>query len=116
MPALGQTGPTGPRPHLWKSGPDPVRHAKYTAWARARAQAHFRNEQWLMTFEEWETAWGDQWHLRGRGPDNLFLVRSDRDQPWSGDNVQTVTRPEFNRRQRLAQQAWRAARGGGYEV
>jgi hypothetical protein len=113
MPAPGQSGPTGPRPHTWKSGPDPVRHAKYTAWGRARAQAHFRGEAWALTFEDWETAWGTEWHRRGRGADNLFLVRCRPSEPWSIDNVERVTRPEFNRRQHSAQRAWREAKRTG---
>ena len=111
MPVKGQTGPTGPRPHVWKTGPDPVRHQKFIAWGRARAQAHFRGEEWLLTFEDWETAWADEWHRRGRGPDNLFLVRTDPELPWAIENVQRVDRPEFNRRQQQAQRRWREANG-----
>lgn len=103
-------GQKGLRPHLWKSGPDPVRHNKHIAWARARAQAHFRGEEYNLTFEDWEKAWADEWHLRGRGADNLFLVRKCDKLAWSITNVETVTRPEFNRRQRIAQQAWQQQR------
>ena len=93
-------GTPGPRPRVWKSGPDPIRHDQYIAWARARAQAHFRNEKWHMTFEEWATLWGDQWHRRGRTKDTVCLSRIDYDLPWSVENCEIITRRAHNQRQK----------------
>lgn len=96
MPRKGQLGlGTGPRPHTWIVGPDPIRHAKHTAFLRSRAQANYRNEPWAMSFEDYEAAWGDQWHRRGRGTDCLQLVRINCEQPWSATNVRLVDRTEF---------------------
>lgn len=92
---------TGPRPHLWVTGPDPLRHEQHTAWARARAQAHFRGEDWRLSFAAWERLWQGQWHLRGRTKHSIMLVRKDWHKPWSERNCYLVTRKEFHRRQIL---------------
>ena len=96
MPRRGQLGlGTGPRPHTWVVGPDPIRHAKHVAFLRSRAQANYRNEPWDMSFEDYEAAWGDSWHLRGRRADCLQLVRVDHTLAWSLNNVRLVDRTEF---------------------
>jgi hypothetical protein len=92
---LGSTAP-----HTWKSGPDPVEHDKYTAWSRARAQAHFRGEAWELTWPEWQQAWGDQWQRRGRTHDSLMLTRIDPLGAWKIDNVHLIDRRSFGRWQR----------------
>lgn len=104
-PTLHQ-GNTGPRPEMWKIGPDPVRHAQYIAYGRAKCQASFRGEGWDLTFEEYEAMWQGRWHLRGRTKNTLCLARIDYDQPWSITNCDIITRAEHNRRQ--AQ--WRMSR------
>jgi hypothetical protein len=91
----------GPRPETWRSGPDPVRHAQFHAWGVARAQARYRGEAWELTAEEWCTAWGDQWHLRGRHSHSWYLVRRDWHLPWRADNIKVVDRHEFLYRQCL---------------
>lgn len=96
---LLHTGRKGPRPLLWKMGPDPVIHAQYVAWMRARAQAHFRREPWDLTFEQYQSLWGDQWANRGRTRDTLCLSRYDYDLGWSMDNCRLVTRQEHNQHQ-----------------
>lgn len=92
-------GRRGPRPELWRYGPDPVVHAQHIAWSRARAQAHYRGEGWKLTFEQWVAVWGDRWPLRGRRSDSLMLDRDDHTQPWSLDNVVVVTRYEHHTRE-----------------
>lgn len=86
-------------PHLWKSGPDPVRHDQYIAWARMRAQAHFRREPWDMSYDDFVAAWGDRWSERGRRSHSTMLVRIDCSQAWSLDNVHLINRGEFGRHQ-----------------
>lgn len=93
-------GGPGPRPGVWKSGTDPVRHEQYIAWSRARAQAHYRQEHWHLTFEEWAELWKDQWHRRGRTKDTVCLSRRDYDEPWSVANCEIITRREHNLRQK----------------
>lgn len=101
----------GPQPHVWMSGPDPVRHEQHIAWHRARSQAHYRGEQWLLTYEQWVQVWAQHWHQRGRGKHNLMLARKNYKKPWSIRNVHLLTRSQFHthqwaiRRQRIKDQA-----------
>lgn len=95
-PRAGRPG--GPSPGTWKSGPDPVRHAQYMAWAKSRAQAHFRKELWELTYEQWVTAWAGQWHLRGRSKHSVCITRADHELSWTWDNVQVITRAEHCQR------------------
>ena len=94
---LHRGGP-GPRPLIWRTCPDPVRHAQYVAWGRARAQALFRQEGWAMTFAEFVEIWGEDWSRRGRDSDALCMTRSDWDLAWMPGNVELITRAEHNRR------------------
>lgn len=93
-------GGPGPRPRVWKSGPDPIRHEQYIAWARARAQANYRNERWELTFEDWVELWAGRWHQRGRIKDTVCLSRRSYDQAWSRENCEIITRREHNHRQK----------------
>lgn len=88
----------GEQPHRWKSGPDPKRHALYTPWLKARAQANYREEGWTITFDEFAEMWDGQWHLRGRDGPDLCMCRKDSEKPWSRDNCEIVTRIEVNKR------------------
>lgn len=92
-------GKPGPRPEMWKIGPDPQRHERYIAYGRAKCQAVWRDEGWELTFEQYEELWRDRWHLRGRTKDTLCLSRRDYDLPWSLDNCEVITRKEHNQRQ-----------------
>jgi hypothetical protein len=96
-PTQHNNGP-GPRPFTWCTGPDPVRHDRYVAWSRARAQAQFRGETWHLTFAEFEDIWGEQWPQRGRGSLDLCMTRSDIEGAWEKGNVELITRTEHNRR------------------
>lgn len=89
----------GLQPHVWLSGPDPVRHEQHIAWHRARAQAHYRGEEWELTYEQWIRIWGDKWSQRGRGVDNLLLTRKNYKKSWNTRNVHLVTRSEFHTHQ-----------------
>lgn len=93
-------GRPGPRPFMWKTGPDPRTHEQYTAWLKARAQAQFRGEAWDLTFEQYQELWGDLWEERGRTRDSLCLSRADYEKGWSLANCQVVTRREHAARQR----------------
>jgi hypothetical protein len=89
---------TGPRPHVWKSGTDPVRHEQYTQWLRQRAQAHFRKEDWQLEFDDFVAVWGLNWHNRGRASEDMCMTRDDYDLPWHTSNVTIVPRHEHVRR------------------
>lgn len=92
-------GGPGPRPLIWCTGPDPVRHQQFVAYGRAKCQALWRGEGWLLTFEQYELLWRDRWHLRGRTRDTLCLSRIDYDAPWSMTNCEVITRRQHNQRQ-----------------
>lgn len=81
------TGGRGPRPHIWKSGPDEFRHELYTAFLKRKAQANFREEGWAMDFEEFYDLWKDDWHNRGRLSHQVCMSRHDDEQPWTRANT-----------------------------
>ena len=87
-------GPRGPYPHKWLSGPDPVRHEQFTAWHRQRAQAIYRGEEYLLTFEDFHAIWGDLWSKRGRGINDYCLSRLDPEKAWDKTNTRVITRYE----------------------
>lgn len=79
-------------PHVWKSGPDPLRHEQYQKWLQQRNQAQWRGEEWELTFEQWLAAWGDNYHLRGRETGQYSMTRINRTLGWSHDNVMLIER------------------------
>jgi len=89
----------GPRPHLWLVKGE-IPHQQYIAWQRMSCQARFRGEEWQLTFEQFQTIWGDQWSQRGRRSHSLCLTRRDPEQPWDNQNTELVTRLESLRRGR----------------
>jgi len=84
----------GPRPHVWKSGPDPIEHKKYLNWLQQKNQAQFRKETWELTFEVWKEIWGEDWHNKGRASDNFCMTRIDDKAAWTKDNIEILTRRE----------------------
>jgi hypothetical protein len=89
----------GPRPHVWRSGPDLEEHRKYRAFIQHRNQSQFRNEPWEITWEQYKELWRDRWHQRGRTRDTYCLTRINYDLPWSVSNCDVITRADHNRRQ-----------------
>ena len=89
---------SGLRPHTWKvQGQLP--HQQNIAWQRAKAQANYRKEVWLLTFEDYQRLWQGLWEYRGRGRDDYVMMREDHQGAWSLDNVQVTRRFEYLRRQ-----------------
>ena len=101
----------GQKPHLWSTGPCPIKHDKFLKWHQQRNQAQWRGETWTIDFEEFCELWQEHdWDRRGRKPSDLCLTRRDYDQPWTLDNVHIVTRDEhwqhqhrYRRQQKLQQ-------------
>lgn len=89
----------GIRPHTWKVQGE-VPHQQYCCWQKARAQAHFRNELWMLTFEDFQQVWLGQWDRRGRGRDDVCMVREDPEGAWIMGNVTVMPRIDHLRRQR----------------
>lgn len=90
----------GIRPHTWKVQGE-IPHQQHIAWQRAKAQANFRGELWMLTFEQYQQCWLGQWERRGRASDDVCLVREDPDGAWEPSNVSVIPRIEHLRRQRL---------------
>lgn len=88
----------GPRPHVWKAGPNPITHQQYECWLKAKAQAQFRGEGWDFPFEDWRKIWAPQWHRRGRESDDLCMTRRDVREPWSAQNAMLITRAQHSSR------------------
>lgn len=73
-------------------------------YARARAQAHFRDEVWRLTYEQWVEAWGPYIDRHGRDSDEYSLLRADTHLGWIPGNVFAETRMFQNRYRYLRQQ------------
>jgi len=84
--------PKGLAPWAWIY-PDPFDHDRHRKWHLARAQANHRGEGWELSIEEWFELWTpDLWSKRGRGTNDLCMVRLDKSLPFRMDNVKIVTR------------------------
>ena len=100
-------GGRGPRPHIWKCGPDPKLHAMYMPWLRAKSQSDYRLRQGLevgefkLSFDDWVELWGENWNFRGKGPDSYCMTRKDYNKDWVLDNCEIVGRLEHLRRQSI---------------
>jgi len=46
----------GPRPRVWKSGPDPTRHQQFRVWGQQKNQAQWREEGWDIAFDTRQAA------------------------------------------------------------
>lgn len=84
----------GPRPHVWKCGPDEYRHSMYHPWMLAKAQAKFRGDDFELEFDEFFALWNGKWEYRGRKREDYCLTRIDWKGPWSAKNCVIVTRHE----------------------
>ena len=89
----------GLRPHLWKY-PEKQAHEQHIAWLRAKAQANFRKEIWLLSFDEFQRLWQGRWDQRGRSITDFCMIRSDIDGAWEYSNVEIITRQEHFSRQK----------------
>lgn len=83
------------RPGRWATGPDPVKHMMYMPFLRARAQAKFRSETWLLTFDDYFQLWNGKWDRRGHKGDNLCMTRHDIDAAWTVANTFLITRSDL---------------------
>jgi hypothetical protein len=89
----------GIQPKIWKSGPDPIDHKLYTDCQRARAQAWYRGEEWTITEQEYIELWrrDDRYLKKGRGTEDLCLVRLDYEDGWHIYNVDIISRLDHYR-------------------
>jgi hypothetical protein len=66
-------------------------------YCQMRAQAKFRGEEFLLTWQEFQDKWQGKWHLRGRQSNSLCMSRSDWDGPWDNTNTIVIERHEHLR-------------------
>ncbi len=87
-------------PNEWQSGPDPVDHRLFNDCQRARAQAWYRGEEWLITEQEYIAIWrkDDHYLRKGRTTGSLCLTRIDIDKAWTLDNVEIQERQKHFRK------------------
>lgn len=72
---------------------DPELYSKYIDFLRAKAQANFRKEKWLLTEEEYFKIWNPSRYCRkGRAIEDLCMTRIDFFGPWCKGNVAVLTR------------------------
>jgi len=84
----------GPRPALWRFK-DPFQHDLHRAWAKHRAQAHFRKEEYHLTVEDYFTLWTPETFRQKNSEGKTYtLTRKDWSKPWSLDNVELSTRSD----------------------
>lgn len=89
---------TGIRPHTWKVQGE-IPHQQYSAWVKSRAQANYRKEIWLLSFQEYQTLWMPYWQFRGRGREDYVMMREDHNGAWALGNVLVTRRFEYLTRQ-----------------
>lgn len=89
------------RPHIWVTGPDPVRHAMYRGWQVHKSQSKFRGEEFKLSFEEYEDLWKNDWDNRGRTPSSICMTRIDSRGAWEIKNIELITREEHFKRQSI---------------
>lgn len=83
---------TGPRYQMRKYQ-DQFRHERNLPYHRQKAQAVFRGETWLISFEDWCDLWTDElWAKRGKATDDYCMTRKDLDGPWSKENCIVMVR------------------------
>lgn len=90
---------SGPRPHTWKVQGE-QNHQQYRAWMQSKAQANFRKEIFLLTFEDFQQLWLGRWDQKGRGRYDFCLTREDPDGAWELSNVECIPRIDHLRRQK----------------
>jgi hypothetical protein len=95
---------TGLRPHTWKVQGE-IPHQQYIAWLRAKSQANYRGEVWLLSFEDFQRLWQEHWQFRGRSREDFVMCRDDHEGAWVLGNVQVTRRYNYLNRQRIYRRA-----------
>lgn len=75
-------------PHVWKHGPDEVKHKSYKKYYIARNQAICKNQEWELSFEDWENIWGDNILQSGRKIGTYYISRKDSNESWNKYNIE----------------------------
>jgi hypothetical protein len=86
------------KPHRWIVQGE-IPHQQFECWHKMRAQANFRGDVFLLSFEQFQLKWAGFWDRRGRGRDDYCLTREDTEGPWDWSNTVCVPRLVHLRRQ-----------------
>jgi len=79
---------SGPRPHLWRHGTDPVIHRLHRRYQLHRVQARYRQEAHELTFEQYrDFMLIDDRHLRAGRTSSYCMARRNPQLPWRADNI-----------------------------
>lgn len=73
---------------------DPFTTKRRRTWSRSKSQAHYRGEEWRLSFPDFCRLWSSEelWGQRGRHNEGLVLVRLDPEKPWQLTNCAIITR------------------------
>ena len=96
-PLKGRPSPLKGRikPHVWITGPDPLRKKLYRKFELMKCQANYRrlhnlgteNQQWSCTFEQFELFVKGKEHLLGNKRGQLRIRMKDKTIGWHVDNM-----------------------------
>lgn len=84
------------------------------SYSRMKAQAKFRGEEFLLTWEEYQQIWEGKWHLRTSHKGGLCLTRKDWTGSWSVANIEMVDRNTHWRRQAVERPSRKGIKRGPY--
>ena len=73
------------------------------AYVLSRNQARARQQQWLLTEQEYDEMWQGKEDQRGRGANSLSLCRIDLDKPWIRENCVLMTRTQYRAKMKKKQ-------------
>lgn len=72
----------------------PLESEQRLCYARHKAQAKHRGELYTLTFQDFVSVWGNQFHRRGKSVDSLCMSRRNQTEGWTPDNVVIVSRQQ----------------------
>lgn len=98
--------------HLSKYPGSQAKHR--LSYSRMKAQAKYRNEEFILTWEEYQNLWEGKWHLRTSEKGGLCLTRKDWKAPWSIDNITMVDRETHWARQGIMRPSRKGIKRGPY--
>lgn len=64
------------------------------AYNRMKAQAKFRDEEFTLDWESFQSKWANDWQSRGVSNTSYCMSRLDYRLAWSNDNTVVITRME----------------------
>jgi len=94
------------KPQCWKHGPCPITRDQNTAFLKHRAQAKYRNEEYLLSFQDYKFYWDacipftkeTYWSKRGPKGTNMNMRRKDPTKAWSLNNIEFRLRSQIFKR------------------